>query len=283
MLSLLGKAFCVHQRASRFGASASAYAPGRPLATTMLMSMMSSAADGHLAVHVKGKLTPGGTSMDTFYRNTLHNARNSILEPGISRFDVLSKTDDPSEFLLIEVYNRAEGPDAHKQTAHYNSWRDGVAALMAQPRAASKYVTLFPPASNWKTDASASTSIGTEDSFMQTLPWTYEPFSAAPATSPLAPANTMLAVVVDVQVTEGSEAAFIAATLANCRSSVKEPGVHRFDLLQVRLAVRGVCVCVRFSRTLAFTLPCSPCRALLCTETEQGRQPQLRASGGVQQ
>ncbi len=170
--------------------------------------------------------------MDKFYRNTLHNARNSILEPGISRFDVLSKIEDPSEFLLIEVYNTVAGPDAHKLTSHYNSWREGVADLMAQPRAASKYATIYPPKRNWKTDASASASIGTEDAFMNTLPWSYEPFAAAPAASPSAPANSMLAVVVDVEVTEGSEAAFVAATVANCKNSVKEPGVHRFDFLQ---------------------------------------------------
>ena len=192
--------------------------------TRQLVLKMSTTPPNYLAVHVKGKLTSGTDSMNTFYRNTLHNARNSILEPGISRFDVLSRLEDPSEFLLIEVYNSATGPDAHKLTTHYNSWREGVADLMAQPRAAAKYSTIFPPVSNWKTDASASTSIDTEEAFMSTLPWNYEPFSTPPATSPGASANTMLAVVVDVEVTEGSEEAFIAATVANCMNSVKEPG-----------------------------------------------------------
>ena len=233
LFGIIGKAF----RVNRFGHLSlnRCTAAISPRLTGVMMMSSAPVADGHLAVHVKGKLTPGDVSMDKFYSNTLHNARNSILEPGISRFDVLTKTDDPSEFLLIEVYNSADGPDAHKQTTHYNAWRDGVAALMAQPRAATKYVTLFPPTRNWKTDASASSSIGTEDGFLQTLPWTYEPFTAAPAAAPMAPANSLLAVVVDVQVTEGSEDAFIAASLANCRNSVKEPGVHRFDLLQVRV------------------------------------------------
>ena len=201
---------------------------------------MSSSSPNYLAVHVKGKLTPGTGSMDTFYRNTLHNARNSILESGISRFDVLSGLEDPTDFLLIEVYNSATGPDAHKLTTHYNSWREGVADLMAQPRAASKYSTIFPPTSNWKTDASASVSIGTEEAFMSTLPWNYEPFSVPPATSPAASANSMLAVVVDVEVTEGSEEAFIAATLANCMNSVKEPGNKEFVLNRHTLSLTSV-------------------------------------------
>jgi alcohol dehydrogenase class IV/quinol monooxygenase YgiN len=195
---------------------------------------MSSAASGYLAVHVKGKITPGHGDCDKFYQNSLQNARNSVLETGISRFDVLNRIDDVNEFLLIEVYNTATGPDEHKQTAHYNSWRDGVASLMAQPRAATKYSTIFPPLSNWKTDAAAS-NIDTEAAYMKALPWNYEPFtslssSKSAGTSPSA--SSMLAVVVDVEVTEGSEAAFIEATLANCKCSIKEPGVHRFDFMQ---------------------------------------------------
>jgi len=73
--------------------------------------------DGYLAVHVTGKLTDD--SAESFYIKTLENAKNSVLENGISRFDVLHSKD---EFLLIEVYNSKQGPDEHKTTKHYNDW-----------------------------------------------------------------------------------------------------------------------------------------------------------------
>ena len=132
---------------------------------------------GHLAVHVKGVITPGESSNEQFYYNTLMNARNSILEDGISRFDVLNRIDNSGEFLLVEVYNSINGPSDHKLTAHYNFWRENVADLMHQPRTAVKYTTLFPRRSNWRTDASAGTI--EEKSFMKNSPWTQGPFAAA--------------------------------------------------------------------------------------------------------
>ena len=141
-------------------------------------SMTLSGTAGHLAVHVKGVITPGESSSEQFYHNTLMNARNSILEDGISRFDVLNRIDNSSEFLLVEVYNSVNGPSDHKLTAHYNSWRENVADLMHQPRTAAKYTTLFPRRSNWKTDASAGAI--DEKSFMKSVPWTQAPFTVAP-------------------------------------------------------------------------------------------------------
>ena len=137
------------------------------------MLMSTETGGGYLSVHVKGLITPGAAASDIFYRNTIRNAQNSILESGISRFDVLNRIDNKDEFLLIEVYNSPTGPSDHKLTAHYNSWRENVADLMAEPRTAAKYTTLFPPRSNWKTDASASTT--EEDHYTKNIPWTQEP------------------------------------------------------------------------------------------------------------
>lgn len=152
-----------------------AQSPPRELKASQVMSM-SNTNGGYLSVHVKGVITPGSLSSDIFYRNSLRNAKQSILESGISRFDVLNRIDNNDEFLLIEVYNSATGPADHKLTDHYNSWREGVADLMAQPRSAVKYNTLFPPNRNWKTDPSASTV--EEEHFVKNIPWTQEPFAA---------------------------------------------------------------------------------------------------------
>lgn len=145
------------------------------LAKHMTTSMSATAAGGYLSVHVQGRISPGAASSESFYTNTIQNAKKSILETGISRFDVLNRIDNNDEFLLVEVYNSANGPSDHKLTSHYNSWRENVADLMAEPRSAAKYTTLFPPTSNWQTDSSASTI--NDDSFMRNTPWNMDPFT----------------------------------------------------------------------------------------------------------
>ena len=75
----------------------------------------------------------------------MKNARHSAQEEGVARFDVLQDKDDPSQFVLVEVYKDADrAPVAHKETAHYQEWRATVADMMAEPRSARKFDNLFP-------------------------------------------------------------------------------------------------------------------------------------------
>ncbi|HOT96565.1 MAG TPA: antibiotic biosynthesis monooxygenase [bacterium] len=97
----------------------------------------------HVHVHVKPE------QVEAFRRATLENARCSVLEPGIARFDVIQQNDDPSRFVLIEVYRTPEAPAQHKETAHYAAWRDAVAEMMSEPRTSVKYVNLFPDDAGW--------------------------------------------------------------------------------------------------------------------------------------
>ena len=87
--------------------------------------------------------------VEDFREASLENARNSIQEPGIARFDVLQDNDDPNRFILNEVYRDAAAPAAHKETAHYAAWRDTVADMMAEPRRAVKLTNHFPEDSEW--------------------------------------------------------------------------------------------------------------------------------------
>ena len=77
--------------------------------------------------------------VQAFREATLKNARASRKEPGVARFDVVQRSDDPARFVLIEVYRNAGAPGLHKQTAHYQTWRDAVAPLMASPRVSHQY------------------------------------------------------------------------------------------------------------------------------------------------
>jgi autoinducer 2-degrading protein len=92
----------------------------------------------HVHVHVQAE------SEDAFIEATLENARNSIREPGIARFDVVQQMDDPSRFVLVEVYLDEAATKAHKETPHYAKWRDTVAPMMRVPRAGIRFSNLFP-------------------------------------------------------------------------------------------------------------------------------------------
>lgn len=100
-----------------------------------------------LIVHVHARVKP--EFIEAFRQATAENARHSVREPGIARFDVLQREDDPAQFVLVEVYRNAAAPAAHKETAHYQAWRDTVAGMMAEPRASVKFANVFPGDEGW--------------------------------------------------------------------------------------------------------------------------------------
>jgi len=87
--------------------------------------------------------------VEAFRKVTLENARCSVEEAGIARFDVLQQSDDPTRFILIEAYRTEDAPAKHKETAHYQRWRDMVAPMMAEPRKSLKYSNVFPEDRLW--------------------------------------------------------------------------------------------------------------------------------------
>jgi quinol monooxygenase YgiN len=97
----------------------------------------------HVFVHVKS------ARVEEFKSASMENARNSVKEPGIARFDVIQQQDDPNRFVLVEVYRTADDPARHKETPHYQKWRDTVEDMMAEPRRAIKYQNIFPDESGW--------------------------------------------------------------------------------------------------------------------------------------
>ncbi|MBI3150773.1 MAG: antibiotic biosynthesis monooxygenase [Chloroflexi bacterium] len=92
----------------------------------------------HVHVHVKPEM------IDAFKEATIENASHSVKEEGIERFDVIQQNDDPTRFILVEVYKTDEASFAHKETAHYLKWRDTVADMMAEPRQGIKFTNIFP-------------------------------------------------------------------------------------------------------------------------------------------
>jgi len=100
-----------------------------------------------LIVHVQVQVKP--ECVDAFKVATLANARASVQEPGIARFDVCQRADDPTRFVLVEAYRTPEAPAAHKATAHYAVWRDAVVSMMAATRTSVKYTNVFPEDRDW--------------------------------------------------------------------------------------------------------------------------------------
>lgn len=94
-------------------------------------------------VHVKSE------NIEAFKAASIDNARNSVLEPGVARFDVIQQVDDPTRFILVEVYRTVESPVQHKQTNHYIKWRDTVSDMMAEPRTSMKYLNIYPDITGW--------------------------------------------------------------------------------------------------------------------------------------
>lgn len=88
-------------------------------------------------------------SVEAFKSASKANASASRREPGIARFDVIQQADDPSRFVLIEVYRTNEAAVAHKETAHYKTWRDTVAPMMAEPRNGVKFHSIDPLDAAW--------------------------------------------------------------------------------------------------------------------------------------
>src|SRR5690348_3312557 len=101
-----------------------------------------------LIVHVHVHVTP--ESVDPFVAASRENARHSAEEPGVVRFDLVQQEDDPTRFLLIEIYRTLDDPARHKATPHYAAWRDAVEPMMAEPRRSVKYRALAPDDARWE-------------------------------------------------------------------------------------------------------------------------------------
>jgi quinol monooxygenase YgiN len=100
-----------------------------------------------LVVHVHVQVKP--ERVDEFIEATVENASNSLQEHGVARFDVLQQQDEPTRFILTEVYRTPEDAARHKDTEHYQVWRDAVAEMMAAPRSSVKFDNVFPYDEGW--------------------------------------------------------------------------------------------------------------------------------------
>jgi quinol monooxygenase YgiN len=98
-------------------------------------------------MHVSIKVKP--ECIDEFIEATKANARDSVQEPGVARFDVIQELADPTRFKLVEVYYSEDDVAKHKQTAHFNAWFKAAESMMAEPRTRVFYRNIFPDEGGW--------------------------------------------------------------------------------------------------------------------------------------
>jgi quinol monooxygenase YgiN len=100
-------------------------------------------------VHVYAQVKP--EHVEAFAQASLENARESLKEPGVARFDLVQELDDPTRFALLEVYRTEADPAKHKETPHYAKWRDTVESMLEEPRTRTKYRNVAPDDPGWET------------------------------------------------------------------------------------------------------------------------------------
>jgi quinol monooxygenase YgiN len=95
-----------------------------------------------LIVHIQVRVKP--EFIESFKEASVENARQSVQEPGVARFELAQQLDDPCAFVLVEHYRTPAAQGEHRETAHYLKWRDAVAPMMAAPRTPIKFAPVFP-------------------------------------------------------------------------------------------------------------------------------------------
>ena len=98
-------------------------------------------------MHVHIRIKP--EHIDAFKAATIENATNSIKEPGVARFDFIQQADDPTRFVLNEVYRSPADVESHRASAHYNAWAAKVADMFAEPRTRTFYSNVYPDDAGW--------------------------------------------------------------------------------------------------------------------------------------
>jgi autoinducer 2-degrading protein len=120
---------------------------GRWVRATLAGNIRTRKERAMLIVHVHVRVK--ADQAEAFRAVSIENAKQSVKEPGVARFDVIQQQDDPTRFVLVEVYRTADDPAGHKETAHYKKWRDTVESMMAEPRTSVKYINVFPDERGW--------------------------------------------------------------------------------------------------------------------------------------
>jgi autoinducer 2-degrading protein len=98
-------------------------------------------------IHVHIRIKP--EHIDAFKTATIENATNSVKEPGVARFDLVQQADDPTRFMLLEVYRSLDDITSHRETAHYNAWAAKVVDMFADPRTRVSYTNVYPADAGW--------------------------------------------------------------------------------------------------------------------------------------
>jgi quinol monooxygenase YgiN len=76
----------------------------------------------------------------------LENARITIHEAGVLRFDVFQDQEDPTHFSLLEIYEDQAAREFHLQTEHFLKWKETVLGqeMFARKGSGDNFEMVFP-------------------------------------------------------------------------------------------------------------------------------------------
>ena len=68
--------------------------------------------------------------VNAFLEASRENVEKTLLEAGVVRFDLLQEQDDPTNFVVLEVYASDAARLAHFETEAFRVWKDETAAML---------------------------------------------------------------------------------------------------------------------------------------------------------
>jgi autoinducer 2-degrading protein len=93
----------------------------------------------NITIIVEVYTIPG--TRDKFLQATDVSQSATLQEPGCSRYEILQDIVDENHFTLIETYKDEAAIQSHKQTPHFQRWRNDVQPYMVQNRTSVKYTS----------------------------------------------------------------------------------------------------------------------------------------------
>jgi len=88
--------------------------------------------------------------IEAYKAASIENARQTVLEAGILRFEVFQDVKDPGHFSLLEVYRDLQAREYHLQTAHFLQWKEVALQAFDHRGQGEEYNPIFPAAEVWQ-------------------------------------------------------------------------------------------------------------------------------------
>ncbi len=87
--------------------------------------------------------------VEAYKAASIENARQTVLEAGILRFEVFQDAKDPTHFSLLEIYRDMQARELHLETAHFLAWKEVALQAFDHRGQGDEFIPVFPAAEDW--------------------------------------------------------------------------------------------------------------------------------------